>query len=193
MRKNLPGALSVVWFIVMAFAIDAIAGSTKDGTLSVKPHSEVREWSPGDIETPRPPLSEGIFPCSNCHSGMTVNPRRRKLTDEHAEIVFEHDAKNRWCLDCHNANDRDKLRMASGATIDFSKSYLLCGQCHGPTFRDWKAGVHGKRTGSWNGKKTYYLCVHCHNPHSPRVKPIAPFPAPPPPQGKPLFSGGSDK
>ena len=140
-----------------------------------------------------PPLSEGIFPCSGCHEGMPVNPKRRELRDEHTGIVFEHDSKNRWCLDCHNASNRDKLKLASGTLVDFSKSYLLCGQCHGPTFRDWKAGIHGKRAGYWNGKKTYFLCVHCHNPHSPRVKPIVPFPAPEPPKGAPLFFGGQKK
>jgi len=42
--------------------------------------------------------------------------------------------------------------------IPFTESYYLCGQCHGDIFRDWKAGVHGKRTGMWNGKKEYVLC-----------------------------------
>ena len=31
-------------------------------------------------------------------------------------------------------------------------------------YRDWKAGVHGKRTGEWDGRKDYLLCVNCHNP-----------------------------
>ena len=43
---------------------------------------------------------------------------------------------------------------------------------------DWRAGVHGRRSGLWNGKKSYLLCVHCHNPHSPRFKPLAPEPPP---------------
>ncbi len=62
------------------------------------------------------------------------------------------------------------LRLASGATIPFTQSYLLCGQCHGDKLRDWRMGVHGKRVGMWNGEKTYFLCVNCHNPHSPRFK-----------------------
>ncbi len=141
-------------------------------------------------QTPPPPFSEGIFPCSGCHAGMDVNEKRRVLKDEHTNIILEHDAANRWCLDCHSAKNRDKLHLASGALIDFSESYRLCGQCHGPTYRDWKAGVHGKRVGSWNGPKSYFLCVHCHNPHSPRVKQVVPFPAPPAPVGKPFFLGG---
>ncbi|MBI4403698.1 MAG: hypothetical protein HY537_06040 [Deltaproteobacteria bacterium] len=142
------------------------------------------------VQVPRPPFSEGIFPCSNCHAALELNAKRRQLKDEHTHIVLEHAEKNRWCLDCHNPSDRDKLRLANGELVEFAQSYRLCGQCHGPTFRDWKAGVHGKRTGSWDGNKKYFLCVHCHNPHSPRIKPISPFPAPVPPESKPFLIGG---
>lgn len=132
-----------------------------------------------EFTVPPPPFSEGIFPCSDCHSDMEPNPERREL-EEHVEIAesFNHASDQRWCLDCHNPDDRDKLRLASGALITFEESYFLCGQCHGTIFRDWKAGVHGKRTGEWNGKKIYRLCVHCHNPHTPRFKQIAPLPPP---------------
>ena len=129
---------------------------------------------------PPPPFSEGIYPCSDCHSDMEVNPQRRQLEDEHVEIseMFNHASEQRWCLDCHNQDDRDKLRLANGDPVSFEESYNLCGQCHGTIFRDWKAGIHGKRTGEWNGKKQYRLCVHCHNPHSPSFKPLAPMPPP---------------
>lgn len=131
-----------------------------------------------DIAVSLPPFSENIFPCSDCHSDMKTNPERRKLTEAHTDIVFEHDAQHRWCLDCHNANDRDKLHLANGTLVDFKESYTLCGQCHGDKLRDWKVGVHGKRMGYWNGKKTYLLCVHCHNPHSPHFKPLKPLSPP---------------
>ena len=95
------------------------------------------------------------------------------------DIVLKNHAEDqRWCLDCHNPDNRDKLRLASGQVIFFEKSYLLCGQCHGTIYRDWKAGVHGKRTGHWNGRKQYRLCVHCHNPHQPKFKPLKPLPPP---------------
>jgi len=62
--------------------------------------------------------------------------------------------------------------------IDFNESYKLCGQCHGPKLRDWEAGIHGRRTGQWNGEKEYLLCAHCHDPHSPKFPPMKPEPAP---------------
>ena len=127
---------------------------------------------------PRPPFSEGIFPCSQCHSYMKPNPTRRTLTEYLTEIVLHHAEGQRWCTDCHNLVNRDKLRLVSGELINFTESYRLCGQCHGDKFRDWKVGVHGKRTGYWNGDKQYLLCVHCHNPHDPKFKALNPLPPP---------------
>lgn len=128
---------------------------------------------------PPPPFTPGVFPCSGCHDpNLPVNAERRELKKPHEDIRLQHDEEHRWCLDCHNAENRDVLRTAGGAPIPFTESYRLCGQCHGLQFRDWKAGVHGKRTGEWNGKREYLLCVHCHNPHSPKFKPLAPLPPP---------------
>ncbi len=128
---------------------------------------------------PPPPFSDGIFPCSDCHEDQETNPQRRVLEEFHEDIqIINHNEEERWCLDCHNPDNRDVLRLASGRLVSFEESYYLCGQCHGTIFRDWKAGIHGRRTGEWNGKKTYRLCVHCHNPHQPRFKPIAPKPPP---------------
>jgi hypothetical protein len=135
------------------------------------------------LEVPPPPFTEGIFPCSACHAGMTVNRTRRPLTDMHEDIVLTHDVEHRWCLDCHDAENRDMLHLASGERLSFDESYRLCGQCHGEKYRDWRAGVHGRRTGDWNGHKAYLLCANCHNPHQPRFKPIEPKPAPVRPSG----------
>lgn len=134
------------------------------------------------LEVPPPPFSDGIFPCSGCHADLEVNRRRRELTDFHTDIELKHDEQHRWCLDCHDATERDSLHLASGERVSFDESYLLCGQCHGEKLRDWRAGVHGRRTGDWNGHKQYLLCAHCHNPHQPKFRPIAPMPPPRPPR-----------
>ena len=127
-----------------------------------------------------PPFSDGIFPCNDCHAFRKPNPVRRVLTEWHEDIsgMFNHDSQNRWCLDCHDLVSRDSLRLASGKLLDFKESYKLCGQCHGDKLRDWKVGVHGRRTGYWNGEKEYYLCVSCHNPHSPKFAKLKPEPPP---------------
>ncbi len=127
-----------------------------------------------------PPLTEGIYPCSNCHASMEVNQKKRELKDEHTGIKLHHAETMRWCLDCHDAKNRDKLRLYNGELINFNESYRLCGECHGNVYRDWKSGIHGKRSGYFFGseKRTYYLCASCHDPHEPKFKPLKPEPPP---------------
>jgi len=123
-------------------------------------------------------FSSDYFPCNDCHSEMVPNTQRRELVEMHDDIVFDHDSENRWCLACHYTYDRDSLVLAGGKLLGFNESYKLCGQCHGPKYRDWRLGIHGKRTGEWNGQKQYLLCVSCHDPHSPKIKRIKPLPPP---------------
>ncbi len=158
-------------FFAIVFVVSLRAGPVVAGDQHSIPKYSV----------PPPPFSEDIFPCSECHADMDPDPTKREL-EEHVEIAEMLNHGNNWCLDCHNMDNRDKLKLASGTLVSFEESYYLCGQCHGTFFRDWKAGVHGKRTGEWNGKKVYRLCVHCHNPHSPKFKQIQPLPPPVKPQ-----------
>jgi hypothetical protein len=159
---------------------------TEKSAAELQPAYDIKNQPPvQNFPVPRPPWSDDlIFPCSQCHAHMQPpNAKRRVLTEYHTNIVLHHAEGQRWCTDCHNLNNRDKLRLVSGELIDFTESYRLCGQCHGDKFRDWKVGVHGKRTGNWNGDKQYLLCVHCHNPHDPKFKPLKPM-APPNRPGK---------
>lgn len=167
--RNATGVVGVVLGVALMAPLAGRAQSPVAGSAGEEPTG---------IQVPPPPFTEGIFPCSECHKDLPVNVQRRKLVDMHDDIVLNHGPKTRWCFDCHNPGDRDKLRLASGELIEFTQSYRLCGQCHGDKLRDWKVGVHGKRTGSWNGKKQYLLCAHCHNPHSPRFKALEPLPPP---------------
>jgi hypothetical protein len=158
------------------FSLLIFAGFQNVSAIEKLPQTAGNEQK--DIQIPPPPLTEGIFPCSDCHADMEPNLERRELVDFHDDIVLKHDEEHRWCMDCHDAENRDMLHTASGQLINFNESYLLCGQCHGPKLRDWKAGIHGRRTGYWNGSKQYLLCAHCHNPHSPKFPKMKPEPAP---------------
>ena len=137
----------------------------------------------GVFNVPPAPFSdEEIFPCSGCHEDLEVNYERREMEYFHEEIELHHGPEERWCFDCHNAEDRDHLRLANGQLVGFDESYRLCGQCHGTIFRDWREGIHGRRRGFWNGAKSYLLCAHCHNPHAPAFRPLEPMPPPVRPQ-----------
>jgi hypothetical protein len=138
---------------------------------------------PGVFNVPPAPFREdGIFPCSECHADMEVDYERRELEMYHEEIRLNHGPKDRWCFDCHNAEDRDHLRLANGTLVGFDESYRLCGQCHGTIYRDWREGIHGRRRGFWNGAKSYLLCAHCHDPHAPKFAALKPLPPPVRPQ-----------
>jgi hypothetical protein len=135
------------------------------------------------LEKPAPLLRHTLdgeeLECTECHEDQDPSEfARRELTLDHTDIVLKHDERNRWCLDCHDAENRNMFRLANGRLVPPEESFRLCGQCHGDKFRDWRAGVHGRRTGQWNGKKTYLVCVHCHNPHQPQFQPIPPMPVP---------------
>ena len=174
---KIPGILLTL-IITMSFGCHN--KETINSELSFKKDANIKTEKTEEYAVEAPPFSDGIFPCTDCHNNFAPNPKRRKLVDWHTEIsdTFNHDSENRWCLDCHDLKNRDSLRLASGKLLDFKESYKLCGQCHGDKLRDWKVGVHGRRTGDWNGKKQYYLCVSCHNPHSPKFKQIKPEPPP---------------
>ena len=158
---------------MLALALAALAAAPARASAPAARPAAAPERKEVLFEARPPPFSEGIFPCTQCHDGksMKPDPKRRELAfHDEQQSVFDHDAEHRWCLDCHDLQNRDVLRLANGAPVPFTESYRLCGQCHGDKFRDWRLGVHGKRVGQWDGEKTYLLCVSCHNPHTPRFK-----------------------
>jgi hypothetical protein len=125
---------------------------------------------------PPPEMNDEYVPCSDCHEDEEPNPIERELEDEHDLMELTHGEL--WCLDCHDLADREKLHLADGTLVAFEDSWQLCTQCHGKKLADWRAGVHGKRTGHWRGPKEYRTCVACHNPHLPPFEALEPKPAP---------------
>jgi len=63
-----------------------------------------------------------MFPCSNCHASLEVNRKKRELKDEHSDIKLHHAETMRWCLDCHEARNRDKLRLFNGSSSTSQKA-----------------------------------------------------------------------
>lgn len=122
-----------------------------------------------------PPEDEDYFPCADCHEDEPARPTPREL-EEHDDFDLSHG--DLWCLDCHVADDPERLQLSDGTRVAFDESWKLCGRCHGEKIPDWRAGVHGKRTGYWRGSKEYRTCVACHRPHSPPTELLEPRPRP---------------
>jgi predicted CXXCH cytochrome family protein len=68
-----------------------------------------------------------------------------------------------------------------GQAIPYDQPQLLCAKCHGPVYRDWQHGSHGRTNGYWNasmGPMERRKCTECHDPHQPPFPPMTPAPGP---------------
>jgi predicted CXXCH cytochrome family protein len=102
---------------------------------------------------------------------------------EHDDIVMAHGRHNRNnnCYNCHDETNLELLQTRDGRHLKIVESPALCGSCHGPTYRDWEAGVHGRTSGYWKrelGPIERKVCTSCHNPHSPPFPSRQPAPQP---------------
>lgn len=123
------------------------------------------------------------YKCSECHTDFKSPTRQQDMQGEHKAIydAFNHGLNTR-CVNCHHAEDRNAYVDHDGSPIPASEPARLCAKCHGPTYREWELGIHGRQNGHWDakfGEKPKLLCVQCHDPHHPAFAPMAPDPAPP--------------
>ena len=131
------------------------------------------------------------YDCYACHDKGKSPPIRFDdkgkivIPKEHSNIVMSHGShdRNNLCYNCHNEQNLETLHIRDGHELKFSESAQLCGSCHGPTLRDWDAGVHGRTNGFWDrnlGEAQRLSCTNCHNPHEPSIPTMAPAPGPRP-------------
>ena len=102
---------------------------------------------------------------------------------EHSDVVMRHGThdRNNNCFNCHDEQNLELLQTRDGRQIKLAESPPLCGSCHGPTYRDWEAGAHGRTGGYWDrtaGPRKRQICVDCHDPHHPKIPPRKPAPGP---------------
>ena len=131
------------------------------------------------------------FDCYACHERNKPPTLRFDgqhnllIPKEHSDLVMGHGSHNRnnLCFNCHDETNLEVLQTRDGRQLKLSESTPLCGSCHGPTYRDWEAGAHGRTSGYWNrklGSITRQDCVSCHNPHAPKFPSRQPAPGPHP-------------
>ena len=128
--------------------------------------------------------------CAECHSPkeavkLEYNPDGTVIMPKaHADLLMmKHgrNYRNENCYNCHERNQLDHLHTPEGQSLRLDQATLLCGGCHGPNYRDWEAGVHGRVSGYWNAKsgpKRREECTSCHDPHAPAFTGIIPQPGP---------------
>lgn len=148
--------------------------------------SVVPEWvvDPATVRQPGlvPEITLGSFtyPCSDCHRLFSSRPESTASLIRHTDIVLKHGINTR-CFNCHNIFNRDTFADDIGGELPYDQPQLLCAKCHGPVYRDWQHGAHGRSNGYWDtrrGPMTRKKCVECHDPHQPPFPPMAPAPPP---------------
>ncbi len=115
-----------------------------------------------------------------CHKLLPARWHYDRPMVEHQHIKLAH-GNNRFCLNCHHQTNRNVFVDYDGSEIAEADVVLLCAKCHGPVYRDWQAGAHGRRNGYWKtslGPQTRLRCIQCHDPHQPAFRPLKPLPAP---------------
>jgi hypothetical protein len=121
--------------------------------------------------------------CMDCHRTFPPREDPPEQLMQHKHIVLRH-GRHKRCRDCHWDVDRDKLILPDGTVLGLEHVDELCGNCHGPVYRDWRNGAHGRSNGYWDtsrGERVRLECTECHNPHNPHVpamEPIEPLPGP---------------
>lgn len=129
------------------------------------------------------------YDCYACHEKNKPPPikfdanHRIVIPKEHANIAMGHGShdRNNLCYNCHNEQNLLTLQVRDGRELKFGESTQLCGSCHGPTYRDWDAGAHGRTSGFWDaarGAPLRLACVNCHDPHTPKIPTREPAPGP---------------
>lgn len=120
------------------------------------------------------------FNCNSCHEHLEPPQQIRKLIAEHQDIIIDHEAAM-TCYTCHSRRNREMLNDIYGTEVAFGESENICRRCHGPRYRDWELGIHGRLMGYWDttkGPSTNMTCVSCHDPHAPKFGAMRPSPKP---------------
>ena len=139
------------------------------------------------------------FECYACHDQKKAiklkfdAQQNIVLSEPHRDLLLGHGRHNRnnHCFNCHDETNLLRLQTRDGRELKLLDSSPLCGSCHGPTYRDWEAGAHGRTSGFWArqlGPRERQNCVSCHDPHAPKFPPQKPAPRPHPlrPAGEPV-------
>jgi hypothetical protein len=112
--------------------------------------------------------------CRTCHSlrGTTTVPDSADdLKDFHKGLIVQHGDVS--CSSCHDKQNPQSLRLASGERISSADVMRQCAQCHGSQKRDYDHGAHGGMRGYWDlsrGPRSRNNCVDCHAAHTPAFR-----------------------
>lgn len=177
------------WFavagVLLATAVALLAGPWRF-TSPVPPPATLPAWVTETATVRHPKLKSEIeiagftYNCSDCHKLFESPAETTRSLTQHTNIVLNHGVNDR-CFNCHHRTNRDAYVDDAGGQIPAHQPELLCGKCHGPVYRDWLNGAHGRTNGYWDaskGPQTRRKCTECHDPHQPAFAAMHPAPGP---------------
>ena len=129
---------------------------------------------------PQIQLAGFTYQCSDCHRLFESPAETTRSLTQHRDIELKHGMNTR-CFNCHNRTNRDTFVDDWGREIPYDQPQLVCAKCHGPVYRDWLHGAHGRVNGAWSpqmGPQQRRRCIECHDPHHPPFQPLRPAPPP---------------
>jgi len=171
----------VLFSSAVLLALDPLPFTSPSPTTRVVP-----DWATDTTPVRRPSLEPQYdvavytYRCSDCHQIIPSSEDTDRAPTQHKEIVLEHGINTR-CFNCHHPTSRDAFVDDLGNEIPWNEPQLVCAKCHGPVYRDWQHGSHGRTNGYWDtskGPQTRRKCIECHDPHQPPFPSMNPAPAP---------------
>ena len=171
--------------VLFALAAALLAGPWGFSSPVVPP-TKVPAWAidPAPIRHPKMQpkieLAGFTYRCSDCHRLFESPPETTRSLTQHRNIELKHGINTR-CFNCHHRTQRDAFVDDWGREIPYDQPQLVCAKCHGPVYRDWLHGAHGRTNGFWDtaqGPQQRRRCIECHDPHQPPFPPMPPAPGP---------------
>jgi hypothetical protein len=154
--------------------------------IPLPPREAAPDWAtdPTPVRQPRLqpeyPTAGFTYQCMDCHRIIPSPAETLRPLTQHTEIRLDHGLNTR-CFNCHHPKNRNAFVDDFGQEIAWDQPQLVCAKCHGPVYRDWQAGSHGRINGYWDatrGPQTKRRCIECHDPHTPPFPRLAPAPGP---------------
>lgn len=176
-----------MWVAVLFALVAAVLMATPrqpgvdDASAAATP-PPIRDVTPVRTPLARPERKLELFTlqCNECHRSLPAPYSAGGLWHPHTNVHMAHGINHR-CLNCHHTTNREAFSNENGDEIPWNHPELLCAKCHGPVFRDWQHGAHGRSNGYWDtsrGESIRLTCVQCHDPHSPRFPTLVSDPGP---------------
>jgi hypothetical protein len=172
--------------LVFAAAAVVLSLDPLPPTIPLTPAARVPAWATDPTPVRQPKLKPEYqtatytYQCLECHRIIPSPQETLRQLTQHTEIQLNHGINTR-CFNCHHPGNRNAFVNDFGDEIPWNQPQLLCAKCHGPVYRDWQAGSHGRINGYWDtrrGPQTKRRCIECHDPHAPSFMRMPPAPGP---------------